>query len=98
MILDGDGQPLVFYYAELVDDSKGLRFARKVDGEWQAEWIEQFYKVALGRPLVSTVTYGQLVDGPDAGGLVNEDFSLKKAYHSIGKFQKMILKTSIPSK
>jgi len=41
MILDGDEQPVVFYYAELVDGSKGLRVARRIDGQWQAEWIEQ---------------------------------------------------------
>ncbi|WP_459924848.1 hypothetical protein [Desulfatiferula olefinivorans] len=45
LILDGEGEPVVFYY---VDDTvngnaqdRGLRFARKVDGVWQApQWIE----------------------------------------------------------
>jgi len=37
-------------------------------GEWdqarQGQWIEQFYKIALSKPFVDTVTYSHLVDVP----------------------------------
>jgi hypothetical protein len=71
------------------------------DESVQADWIEQFYKITLGRPFVSTVTYGHLTGGPEtipACGLVNEDMTLRKAYVSISKFQKMILKTAAAPK
>jgi hypothetical protein len=71
------------------------------DEHVQADWIEQFYKITLGRPFVSTVTYAPLVDGPDsmpAGGLAGEDMAVRKVYLSIGKFQKMILKTAAATK
>lgn len=62
----------------------------------QAEWIEQLYKMVLGRPLVATVTYSQLADGGDCpwagSGLVDEKLTPKKAYQTMGKFQKTILK------
>jgi hypothetical protein len=71
------------------------------DENVQADWIEQFYKITLGRPFVSTVTYAHLVDGPEsmsAGGLSGADLTVRKAYVSIGKFQKMILKTAAAPK
>ncbi|WP_298036093.1 hypothetical protein [uncultured Desulfuromonas sp.] len=40
VVLDGAGNPAVFYYAELSDGTRGLRAARKVDGEWVREWVE----------------------------------------------------------
>ena len=62
----------------------------------QAEWIEQLYKTLLGRPSVSTITYSQLADGGGCGwagsGLVDDKLCPKKAYQTMGKFQKTILK------
>lgn len=68
--------------------------------EWdpglQAEWLEQFYKVALGRPFINTVTYSHLADSPEvpvAGcGLLSEKYSPKQAFLVVAKFQKAILK------
>jgi len=68
----------------------------------QAEWIEQFYKIALGRPYVSTVTYAHLVDEPNAfvsaAGLVDKNLTPKKAFLTVAKFQKMILKSAAAPK
>ncbi len=62
----------------------------------QAEWLEQFYKAALGRPFISTVTYTHLADSPQipvAGcGLLTETFSPKQAFLVVAKFQKAIIK------
>jgi hypothetical protein len=62
----------------------------------QAEWLENFYKVSLGRPFINTVTYSHLADSaemPAAGcGLLSEKFSPKQAFLVVAKFQKAILK------
>ncbi len=69
---------------------------RPWDETLQAEWLEQFYKAALGRPYINSVTYAQFADGgknSDAGfGLMSEDISARKAYISMAKFQKFIMK------
>ncbi len=62
----------------------------------QAEWLEQFYKIALGRPFINTVTYSHLADDADMPisgcGLLNDKFSPKQAFLVVAKFQKAILK------
>lgn len=64
--------------------------------EVQAEWIEQFYKIALGKNFIQSVTYSALADSPACevhdGGLVDDCLEIKKAYISVGKLQKVILK------
>lgn len=68
--------------------------------EWspqvQAEWIEQFYKVALGKSFIQSVTYSALADSPSNEvhdcGLLDKSLEMKKAYMSVGKLQKIILK------
>jgi hypothetical protein len=69
--------------------------------EWseatQAEWIEQLYKIALGRPYVSSVSYSQFADGGEkalpGAGLLNEQLNPQKAFLTMGKFQKAIAKS-----
>jgi hypothetical protein len=62
----------------------------------QAEWLEQFYKIALGRPYVNTITYSHLADAPkmpvDGCGLLSDEFTPKRAFLTLAKFQKTILK------
>ncbi len=64
--------------------------------EMQADWLEQFYKVSLGRPFINTVTYSHLADTdalPVAGcGLLNEKCSPKQSFLVVAKFQKAIHK------
>ena len=64
--------------------------------EVQAEWIEQFYKIALGKNFIQSVTYSALADSPKNEvykcGLIDDTLEMKKAYMSIGKLQKVILK------
>jgi hypothetical protein len=84
-----------------VDTERVGAWKKPWDESVQADWIEQFYKITLGRPFVSTVTYAHLVDSPDSmpsGGLAGADLAVRKAYVSIGKFQKMILKTAAAAK
>ena len=81
---------------ELTDPQLAGVWHKDWDPAVQAEWLEQFYKVALGRPFINTVTYSHLADGADlpvAGcGLLNEKFSPKQAFLVVAKFQKAILK------
>jgi hypothetical protein len=41
IVVDGNDDPAVFYYAVLADHTNGLRVARRHEGEWQTEWVEQ---------------------------------------------------------
>lgn len=64
----------------------------------QAEWIEQFYKIALGKPFIASVTYSSLADSGKKGhctGLLDSNLAAKRAFLSIGKLQKVILKKNI---
>ncbi len=48
IILDKDGDPVVFYYAKLnsIDpDQKGLRVAKRKNGTWEAEWVDTGFEV-----------------------------------------------------
>ncbi len=68
-------------------------------GEWnekvQAHWIDQFYRIALSKPAINTVTWVGLADSPSlpvpAGGLLNEAMQPKEAYKVLGRLQRQIL-------
>jgi len=50
----------------------------------QAEWIRQFYKIALSKSFVDTVTYSHLIDAEDSliagSGLLTGKLEPKKSY------------------
>ena len=62
----------------------------------QSEWIENFYRIVLAKPFVHSVTYSHLADSASnplpACGLLTERITPKKAFVSIAKLQKFILK------
>lgn len=66
------------------------------DQAQQAEWLEAFYKVALGRPYINTVTWSALADHPElpveGTGLLTQKLTPKKAFLVMAKFQKTIMK------
>jgi hypothetical protein len=76
---------------------------RRSDGVWrkswdetiQAVWIEQFFKIALSKPFIETVTYANFADESSDGlvgsGLLNERLELKKSFRELRKMQKTIL-------
>lgn len=78
--------------------------SREKAGSWrkdwsqdvQASWLEEFYKLALARPYVNTVTYSCLADRPNSPmngcGLLTEKLTPKKAFLMMAKFQRTILK------
>jgi hypothetical protein len=65
------------------------------DEATQAVWIEQFFKVAMSKPFIETVTYANFSDnGSDAlvgSGILNERLELKRAFRELRKLQKLVL-------
>ena len=53
----------------------------------QAQWIEQFYRVALSKSFVSAVTYANLTDTEDStltqSGLLSSQLEMKKAFETL---------------
>lgn len=60
----------------------------------QAEWLEQFYKIALSRPFVDSVTYSHLADTASSviagSGLLTEDLKPKAAFLALKKLETLI--------
>jgi hypothetical protein len=91
------GKPLYITGVEVPSqDGDGLH-SSKVAGAWhqewdqsqQAEWIEQFYKIALSKPYVDSVTYSTLADMKNStianSGLLTEQLEPKKSFQVIKK-------------
>ena len=82
-------------------DGDGL-YNGKVAGVWhhewnqaqQAQWIEQFYKIALSKPFVDTVTYSTLADMEDNtisnSGLLTGHIETKKSFRVLKKIHDAI--------
>jgi len=82
-------------------DGTGL-YDSKVAGAWhqqwdqscQAQWLEQFYKIALSKPFVDSVTYSNLVDTADSAivssGLLADRLEPKQSFRTLKKLQKLI--------
>jgi hypothetical protein len=66
--------------------------------EWdqlrQGQWIEQFYKIALSKPFVDTVTYSNLIDKKDSAipnsGLLTDRLEPKKSFQVLKKLHDTI--------
>ena len=77
-------------------DGKGL-YDGKVAGIWhgqwnesrQAQWIEQFYKIALSKQYVNSVTYANLIDTADSSirnsGLLTDELESKESFRTLKK-------------
>ena len=76
-------------------DKAGL-WRQEWSQELQASWLEEFYKLALARSYVSTVTYSCLADHNQSQlngcGLLTEKLQPKKAFLTLAKIQRSILK------
>lgn len=62
--------------------------------EHQQQWIEQFYKIALSKPLVDTVTYSSPADSQNSvvasSGLLSSELEPKKAYEALKRLRDTI--------
>lgn len=78
------------------DGSGGGVWHKPWNAAVQAEWVEQFYKIALGKPFVTSITYSVLADSDSedlaCSGLLSSELGVKKAFLSMAKLQKVILK------
>ncbi len=96
------GKPLYISDVEVPSrDGVGLHNS-KVAGVWheewdqsrQGQWIEQFYKIALSKPFVDTVTYSNLTDRRDSAiahsGLLTDQLEPKKSFRSLKKLHNAI--------
>ncbi len=79
--------------------------AEGLSGDWNQErqraWIENFYRIALGKPFVDTVTYSNLADVKDSdipySGLLTENLEPKASYVALRKLQKHIFARQGPN-
>jgi hypothetical protein len=69
---------------------------RKWDQSCQAEWIEQFYKIAMSKPFVSSVTYSNLMDTEDSdiaySGLLTDQLEPKESFQTLQRLHDSIFK------
>jgi hypothetical protein len=85
-------KPLFITGVEVPSQSSDGLYSSKVAGAWhhewdqslQAEWIEQFYKIALSKPIVDSITYSALTDTKNNAiansGLLSGNLEPKKSY------------------
>ncbi|MBN1807394.1 MAG: endo-1,4-beta-xylanase [Sedimentisphaerales bacterium] len=90
-------KPLYITDVEVPSKNGGGLQEGKVAGIWhdewnqsrQGQWIEQFYKIALSKQYVNSVTYSHLVDTKYSSiansGLLTADFEPKESYQMLKK-------------
>jgi len=93
------GKPLYVTGVEVPSQNGDGLYSSKVAGTWhqewdqsqQAEWIEQFYKIALSKPYVDSVTYSTLADMKDSAiansGLTTKLLEPKKSFQALEKLR-----------
>lgn len=106
-VLDFFGQiakPLYITEVEVPSRHDGGEFDVNVAGVWhekwdqrkQRQWIDQFYKIALSKPFVDTVTYANLADGKDNkianSGLLTGNLEPKESFKTLKKFRELIFR------
>jgi GH35 family endo-1,4-beta-xylanase len=80
------------------DDTEDGQLAGEWHGPWnenlQAQWLEQFYKIALSKPFVDSVVYSNLVDDNSnvipSSGLLTRKFEPKESFTILKKLHEMI--------
>jgi hypothetical protein len=93
------GKPLHITEVEVPSqDDSDLRRGEEGQEGWnesrQGQWIEQFYKIALSKGFVDTVTYSNLTDRESKAmansGLLTEQFEAKKSFRALKKLHNTI--------
>ena len=76
-------------------DSAGI-WHEKWNQSCQAQWIEQFYKIAMSKPFVSSVTYSNLMDTEDSdiahSGLLTDKLEPKDSFRVLKDLHDSIFK------
>ncbi|MCF7957903.1 MAG: endo-1,4-beta-xylanase [Phycisphaerae bacterium] len=71
-------------------------------GPWseqsQANWLEQVYRISMGRPFIETITWQDIADKPDGilqhGGLVDAKLKPKQAFERITQLKDELIGTN----
>lgn len=96
------GKPLYITQVQIPSESGAGDCDEKVAGVWhktwdpkrQALWLDQFYRIAMSKPMVDGVVYGNLADHPESliqhSGVLTEAFKPKDAYRVIRRFREFI--------
>ena len=96
------GKPLYITDVEVPSQHSAGSHRPEVSGIWhkewdqsrQGQWIEQFYKIALSKPFVETVTYSNLTDIKDStianSGLLTSRLEHKESFRTLKKLHKSI--------
>jgi GH35 family endo-1,4-beta-xylanase len=68
--------------------SAGGSWRKPWDESVQAQWIKEFYSIALSKPFVESLTWGELADvndssGPSSAGLLHADLTPKLGYKTL---------------
>jgi len=95
-------KPLYITGVEVPSQNEDGLYSGKVAGVWhqdwdqsrQAQWIEQFYKIALSKPFVDAVTYSTLADMKGSAiansGLLTSKLEPKKSFRALKKLHDSI--------
>jgi len=95
-------KPLYITGVEVPSQNEEGLYSGKVAGVWhqewdqsrQAQWIEQFYKIALSKPFVDVVTYSAFADTKNStianSGLLTSQLEPKKSFRALKKLHDSI--------
>ncbi len=95
-------KPLYITEVEVPSQDGGGLYDGKVAGIWhekwdqsrQGQWIEQFYKIALGKPFVERVTYSNLADTNNGvianSGLLTAQLEPRESFRTLRKLHNAI--------
>ncbi len=76
-------------------ESPGGIWHQPWDQDVQADWIDQVYRIALGKPFIQSITYSYLADTDSMeigrAGLLNNQLEPKKGLLVLARMQKTIL-------
>lgn len=101
------GKPVHVTAVQVPSASSSDRPVSSMGGSWrkpwdeavQAQWIKEFYSIALSKPFVESITWSELVDNAEgsqiaSGGLLHADLSPKPGYKTLLSFRSQLHATS----
>src|ERR1700712_24129 len=73
-----------------LDPSLGGRWHRPWDAALQADWMEQAYRIALSKPFIESIAWGDLADitrSLPSGGLLDDLLQPKPVFEKLQKLR-----------
>ncbi len=101
------GKPVHLTAVQVPSSSPPDKPAGSAGGSWrkpwdeavQAQWIKEFYAIALSKPFIESITWHELADSPanltfPTGGLLHADLKPKLAYKTLATLRAQLHSTS----